>query len=124
MSKLFNFHSRKRLRQKLRQQSTFAEKALWHCLRRSQMSWKFRRQQGIGKYVVDFYCPQLQLIIEVDGESHFSIRRSRADQIRQKWLEAHGLHVIRFQDNEIINSIDDVLMKLYKECERLRIGLS
>ena len=51
---------------------TEPEKRLWSILRNNQLGVKFRRQHGIGHYIVDFYCPELKLIIEVDGESHFS----------------------------------------------------
>ncbi len=72
MRKKFNFKTQKPVRQQLRNQITRAEKTLWYHLRgRNLWGYKFRRQQGVGPYIVDFYCPAAKLAVEVDGDSHY-----------------------------------------------------
>jgi len=69
---VINKKTQKELRQKLRNEATKSERILWNKLKGRQLyNLKFRRQQGIGKYVVDFYCPKLKLVIEIDGLSHY-----------------------------------------------------
>ncbi|SDV99359.1 endonuclease domain-containing protein [Aequorivita viscosa] len=99
----------------LRQNMTEAEKRLWQFLKNKQLQdYKFRRQHPIHIYIVDFYCHELRLIIEIDGEYH-----NRADQIskdieRSELLKLQGLHIIRFSNKEVINSIGKVLTDLEK----------
>ena len=86
-----------------------AELKLWGYLRSRQINnFKFRRQYGIGKYVVDFYCPELRLAIEIDGDSHFQEHRSY-DNKRQRYLESLGLEVLRFTNQEIYYDLEQVL---------------
>ena len=74
MNKFFNQLKQKPIRQTLRNRMTQAEKILWYYLRgRSLKGYKFRRQYGIGQYIVDFYCPAIRLVIEIDGDSHYRI---------------------------------------------------
>ncbi len=84
-----------------------AEFKLWCELRnRGLGGLAFRRQQPIGRYIVDFFCPAAKLIVEVDGEQHaFS---HRADSLRTKWLEGQGYTVIRFWTNEVMHDLDAV----------------
>lgn len=67
MEKVFNFEDKKDLRRKLRKEITLEEKILWKYLMRKQQKYKFHRQYGIGRYIVDFYCPRKKLVIELDG---------------------------------------------------------
>ena len=69
---------------------------------------KFRRQFGIGKYIVDFYCPELKLVIEIDGDSHFQENRSY-DKKRQQYLKSLGLIVLRFTNHEIYHDLERAL---------------
>jgi len=86
---------------------TDAERLLWRHLRLRQISgYKFRRQQPIGRYIVDFVCFEKKLIIEVNGGQH-------ADQLaydakRSAWLEKEGFHILRFWDNQVLNETDGV----------------
>lgn len=110
----FNKKNQKILRQRLRREIPRAEQILWHRLRRQQIKgYKFRRQHGIGPFVVDFYCPQLRLVIEIDGSSHFIDAFTReSDQDRQRYIEAQGVTVIRFTNAEIYFHLNNVLRKL------------
>lgn len=93
----------------LRKHQTFAEKLLWHLLRKKSLGCKFRRQHCIGNYVVDFYCSEFGLVIEVDGDVHDLDDVKEYDSIRQKYLETSGYKVIRFQNEEVINETDRTL---------------
>lgn len=74
MTKLYNQKRVKSKRKKLRSNMPLAEKLLWYNLRKKQVNnYKFRRQYSIGKYIVDFYCREAKLALEIDGDSHFSI---------------------------------------------------
>ncbi len=70
---------------------------------------KFRRQHGIGKYVVDFHCPKIKLVIEVDGDSHFESGAQQKDSEREQYLINKGLRVLRFTDRDIFDSMEDVV---------------
>lgn len=95
----------------LRKQATPAEKFLWHRLRNKQLNGlKFRRQHPIGRYVVDFYCAELRLIVEVDGEIHKN--QYDQDQFREDWLKAKGYFVVRFTNQQVINEIESVLRQI------------
>ncbi len=100
----------------MRHEPTPAEKALWDRLRDRQISGcKFRRQQTIERFVVDFYCAERKLIIEVDGSIHQTQREQ--DVERQVYLETLGLRVIRFTNDEILNHIDGVIERLSRVIE-------
>ncbi len=96
---------------------TEAERFLWRQLRLRQFGGhKFRRQQPIGKYIVDFVCLERQLIIEVDGGHHSE--QVSYDQERDAWLEKQGFFILRFWDNEVlkeIESVKEVIMKALEE---------
>lgn len=92
---------------RLRRDSTPAEKGLWAVLRgRGLGGWKFRRQQRIGRYTVDFVCQAARLVVEVDGDSHaFS---ADADRDRTRFLEAEGYRMIRFANADVLHSGEGV----------------
>ena len=92
----------------LRQQQTDAEQQLWTMLRSRQLlGLKFRRQVPIGSYIVDFYCFECALVLELDGGQHLMQREY--DDIRSQFLQAHGLTVLRFWNNDIFSNIEGVL---------------
>jgi len=102
MGIIYNRPRQKRLRQHLRNTATDAERLLWSSLKRGQLlGYKFRRQQGIAQYVVDFYCPDKKIAIEIDGVTHWTEEEQKRDQIRQEYLEALGIQVIRFTNDDI-----------------------
>lgn len=99
---------------------TQVEKKLWSALRNKQLlGYKFRRQHGIGNYIVDFYSPELNLIIEVDGESHFTKNGLQHDKARDQYLKDLGLEILRFNINEIFNILDGVLFSLYESVKKI-----
>ncbi len=102
-------------RQQLRENKTTAEKILWSQLKGKQMNGlKFRRQHGIGKYIVDFYQPDTKTIIEVDGDVHFIDDKAiKKDVDRTKWFESMGYKVMRFNNVDVIEKLDGVLAHIY-----------
>ena len=91
----------------LRRDMTDAEHSLWKHLRLRQLEgYKFRRQQPIGKYIVDFVCFEKQLIIEIDGGQHSE--QVEYDSERSSWLEKQGFRVLRFWNNQVLNETDAV----------------
>ncbi len=94
---------------------TGPEKQLWLKLRLRQFQGlKFRRQHGIGPYIVDFYCPERSLVLEIDGDSHAGAEQIQKDQARDRYLHSLGLHVVRYQNHDVIKNIDGVLEDLLK----------
>ncbi|AMQ57498.1 endonuclease domain-containing protein [Algoriphagus sanaruensis] len=94
----------------LRKRMTSAEKVLWHFLKNKSVDgFKFRRQHPINKYIVDFYCHQIKLVIEVDGGIHDEIEQKEYDAGRTSALEEFGLKVIRFRNEEILYRINSVI---------------
>ena len=107
---LFNQREKKSFRQKLRNEQTNAEKLLWFQLRARRLDgWKFRRQQGVGDYIVDFYCSEAKLVIELDGDSHFEPGAQDRDNQRESFLNDNGLRVLRFTNRDIYDSLDSVI---------------
>src|SRR4051812_14031307 len=79
----------------LRQNPTDAERRLWHLLRVKQLGGlRFRRQQPIGRYIVDFFCPAAKLIVELNGDQHGTDSNAAQDAARTRWLEARGYMVL------------------------------
>ena len=92
----------------LRGNATEAEKRIWSKLRDRRLAGhKFRRQVPIGPYIVDFFCPDGKLIVEVDGGQH-ALDAAR-DEKRTNWLESEGYRVVRFWNNVVLGNTDGVL---------------
>ena len=104
----------------LRNNLTPAEKHFWNALRSTPFYQDntFNRQKPFGKYIVDFYCHEQQLVIEIDGDSHYEDHAQVYDQKRTKFLESHGLKVVRFTNSEVMKSIDGVMIILEKMIEK------
>ncbi len=95
----------------LRRNQTEAESNLWRYLRNRQLhGYKFRRQMPIGKYIVDFACVSLKMIVEIDGSQH--MQNTDYDESRTEYLNKQGYKVIRFWNNEILTQIESVLEAL------------
>ena len=102
----------------MRQEPAPAEEKLWWCLRnRSLCGYKFRRQQPLAPHIADFFCPAAKLVVELDGESHGE--RYEYDERRTTRLTRDGLHVIRFENDDVFRFLDAVLQEILKECSRL-----
>ncbi|KAB2879375.1 DUF559 domain-containing protein [bacterium] len=98
--------------------STRAERLLWQSLRnRGIEGFKFRRQHSVGPFVLDFYCPELKLAIEVDGYSHDSEETKKYDTERQKIIEVYGVRFLRIRDEEVHKNIDKILDRIRSEIE-------
>src|SRR4030042_3615509 len=96
----------KSLSQHLRKNMTDAENMLWLKLRRKQLKGhQFYRQKIIGKYIVDFYCPKANLVIELDGGQHYSEDSQAKDRTRDDILGEMGIKVLRFSDRDIFENI-------------------
>nr|WP_324257062.1 endonuclease domain-containing protein [Cellvibrio fontiphilus] len=107
--KIFNRQKQKPQRQELRGNMPMPEKILWAQIRNQQLGVKFRRQHGIGRYIADFYCAQLKLVIELDGDSHYQNGGQEYDQVRDEFMHALGLTVLRFTNRDVMNNLDGVL---------------
>ena len=108
-NELFNQSRKKSFRKQLRNEPTRAELILWQQLKGSQLNYKFRRQQGVGLYVVDFYCPELKLAIEVDGGTHFEPSEIDRDNQRTLFLIQNKIQVLRVTNTEVYESLDTVI---------------
>ena len=93
---------------------TDAEKLLWSKIRRKQLKgYQFYRQKTLGNYIVDFYCPQVNLIIELDGGQHYSDKGQAKDKIRDEYMRSIGLKILRFSDREIFENLHGVLERIW-----------
>ncbi|MBI4410859.1 MAG: endonuclease domain-containing protein [Deltaproteobacteria bacterium] len=102
------------IKRKLRSEMTPAENKLWLHLRARQLEkLKFRRQHGIGPYIVDFYCPAIKLVIEVDGDVHAGEAQIAKDCKRDNYLKSLGLQVIRYRNDDVLNNVEGVMEDLF-----------
>lgn len=113
MGKIYNQKSHGQKRRFLRHHATRAERILWNQLKRKQMHGaKFRRQFGVGPYVLDFYCPKFKLAIEVDGRSHDSLEARQYDVKRQTSIDEYKIRFIRFSNEDVLSRIELVVEKI------------
>jgi very-short-patch-repair endonuclease len=95
----------------LRKTPTDAERRLWHGLRNKQLDgFRFRRQQAMGPYIVDFFCPEASLVVEIDGGQHDA--NAAQDAVRTQWLEERGYRVLRFWNNDVLANTEGVLLTI------------
>lgn len=101
----------------LRHEATSAEKVLWSALRGKQMAGlKFRRQHPLGQVILDFYCVEKRLAIEVDGPIHLNPPQAAHDEDRTEYLAKQGIRVLRFTNGEVERHLLDVLKRIEAEC--------
>ena len=99
----------------LRNNTTDAERILWSILRRKQLApLRFRRQQPIGPYIVDFFCPSAKLIVELDGGQHGADQNIIYDGNRTQFLESKGYRVLRFWNLEVVKDRNSVAEAIYR----------
>jgi len=79
--------------------------------------YQFHRQKIIGDYIVDFFCPKLKLVIEVDGGQHYSGQLEAADKIRDEFLKNHGLKVMRFTNLDVLQNLEGVVERILEDLE-------
>jgi very-short-patch-repair endonuclease len=106
----FNITPLKKRRRYLRSHLPKAEVLLWmHLSNRQMLGYKFRRQYSVDKFVIDFYCPELRLAIEVDGDSHVTPRARVYDRGRQHHIESFGIRFLRVMNEDVYHNLDAVL---------------
>ncbi|MBO6537478.1 MAG: endonuclease domain-containing protein [Balneolaceae bacterium] len=111
-----NPYSTKEFRRKLRQKSTIPERALWQELRNRKFNGlKFKRQFGVGPYVLDFYCPEKNFCIELDGSIHDQPEQIVHDLNRDKFLNRNGIKVLRIKNKIIMEELDFALALISNE---------
>ena len=102
---------------RLRANFTDAERRMWDRLRRKQiLNVQFYRQKPIGNYVVDFYAPAVQLIVELDGSQHLEPKQKNRDKSRTAYLNQLGLRVLRFNDRQVLLELNSVVEAIYRGC--------
>lgn len=108
-------------RKTLRNNSTSAEAVFWSFLKNKQVDgYKFRRQFGIDHYILDFYCPEVKLAIELDGAVHFSAMAVEKDEIRTEYLSRkHGITLMRFENREVFDHPHWMIELIRNEIYRL-----
>lgn len=105
--------TRDTLQRKLRRQPTAPEIRFWrliHPIR--QAGWHFRKQAPIGRYVVDFVCHRARLIVEIDGDTHFQPEGIARDRVRTAFLSGEGYRVLRFTNDEVVNTEEGVYLSV------------
>ena len=112
MKRIFTKKSEREKRKMLRNNMTPAELILWSILRDKDLGYKFRRQHSIGRYVVDFYSPALKLVIEIDGGYHLSSDMKKYDKIRQSYIKALGIKLLRFSNYDILENLTETVRKI------------
>ena len=104
----------------LRNNMTKTEIIVWQYIRKEQLVARFRRQVPIGKYIVDFFCLNIGLIVEIDGGQHYEKEISKKDEERSDELQKHGLKVIRFNNHEVFTNIEGVIESIGQKVDALK----
>ena len=120
MGRIYNRKDQNEKRKVLRNAMSNAEIILWNRLKGRQIkNKKFRRQFGVGRYSIDFYCPEIKLAIEVDGDTHDSPDEMEYDKIRQSEIENFRIIFLRFKNEEVFENIDEVILKIERRITEL-----
>jgi very-short-patch-repair endonuclease len=122
---ILNFGAKRELfenARELRKRETEAEKILWKALRsRSCEGLKFRRQYPVKQFIIDFYCHEYLLGIEVDGSVHDTEEAKEYDLNRTAELENLGITIIRFNNDEVLNNLTDVLLEIRSKVKEIHV---
>ncbi|MFM5884427.1 MAG: endonuclease domain-containing protein [Novosphingobium sp.] len=94
------------------------EVLLWNLLRKSPDGVHFRRQEGVGSYILDFYCTKAKVCIEIDGAAHDMGDRPERDAVRDAWLKGQGIEVLRVPATEVLKSPGDIAEAVVRYCRR------
>lgn len=111
MTKHFNKKTQLEKRRKLRKNMTFYERIMWLHLRKRQLGYRFLRQYSVDHFVIDFYCPELKLAIELDGDVHNQPGQKEYDKARQGYLEKFGIKFIRIKNEEFLSNPNKTFKK-------------
>ena len=116
---LFNRPKTLEKRRSLRSIVPEPEQHLWYFIRNKNIQGKkFRRQYSVGPYILDFYCSELKLALEIDGDSHFTENAQIYDQERTEFLNECGITVLRYTNGEVMQNINGVLQSISKAINR------
>ena len=107
---------------KLRNAETHAEQVLWSYLRTKPLGLKFRRQHPFGIFILDFYCHQIKLVIEVDGSVHLNEQVKQRDKEREEILSKSGLYVIRFTNDDVLSKLQNVINTIEETILQMNVG--
>jgi very-short-patch-repair endonuclease len=103
------------LSRSLRSNMTNAESLLWSKIRRKQLKgFQFYRQKIIGNYIADFCCPEIKLVIEVDGGQHYSAEGREHDHMRDAYMTRAGITIVRFSDRAVLKNLEAVMEGIWK----------
>jgi len=94
---------------RLRRDSTRGEKLLWWALRNRRFGFKFRRQHPVGRYILDFFCAEKRLCVEIDGSTHDTPAAQAYDEARTDYLQAQRIRLIRFTESEVVDHLQAVV---------------
>ncbi|HMB65842.1 MAG TPA: endonuclease domain-containing protein [Patescibacteria group bacterium] len=117
-SKIYNRKEQKHKRKSLRNNSTVSENVLWSYLKNKKLGVKFRRQHGIGNYIVDFYCPELKLAVEIDGATHETEKEVERDYKKEEFLKEQGVELKRYTNVDVKNGVGGVVEDLMDFIEK------
>ena len=121
MSQVFNRHEELDVRRALRNAMPPMEVILWKRLQRRHVAQaKFRRQHSVESFVLDFYCAEVRLAIELDGPSHDGEEAAQRDKARQEFIESYGIVFLRFSNEEIYQNIEGIGETIANKVEALR----
>ena len=112
MTKHYNKKSEQEKRRSLRNNTTYCEKIVWLHLRKKQLGYRFLRQYSVDHFVIDFYCPELKLAVELDGDVHEIPEQKEYDIARQKYLEKFGIKFIRITNEEFLGNPNKAFSKI------------
>ncbi len=120
MRSIYSDSKYKDLRQGLRNNATDAERVVWSKIRMKQINGlRFLRQYGVGRYILDFYCPEIRLAIEINGGQH--AKNQEYDATRTSYLNANDIKVIRFWNNDVLRNPQGVYTKLLETINDLTL---
>jgi very-short-patch-repair endonuclease len=123
-NQLYNNKDLKEFRRRLRKNLTPAEATLWKSLKNRQVDGRrFRRQFSVGNYILDFYCPEEKLAIELDGQGHYTIWGAIRDDERSAFLNKQGIKVIRFENIVVFEDMESVLEEIRRNFGKIRADL-
>ena len=104
----------------LRNYGQKSEALLWKRLKAKQTGFAFNRQRPILNFIADFYCPEVGLVIEIDGASHFSAEAAKKDKERDRQMRAIGLEIVRVLDSDVRKDADRVARYIEEQCRLIR----
>ncbi len=124
MTLIFNRKKQKPRRQQLRNNATRAERLLWRYLKGAQVAGvKFRRQHGVGPYIMDFFSHECMLAIELDGATHSSAAEIAHDKKREKFISSYGIKTVRFSNDDVYTNLEGVIARIEEVVLERRSGL-